>query len=172
MDYSNQSYSSKTYTHRQDYYDNDGMRDNDRPGKGGHSKRRRYNSMGGGGHSKSKRMTDRNNFRNENVQRANAYLSDKGEVIVTPGASNDTSGRRERGGLERKNDVLQTRIMELEKAAQNPFGKYGGKNKLRKKDAMTITDRLNSTQINVYLKQNLFPFVKFLPPKWMRYSEK
>ena len=48
---------------------------------------------GKGGHSKSKRMTDRNNFRNENVQRANTYLSDKGEVIVTPGASNDTSVR-------------------------------------------------------------------------------
>ena len=42
----------------------------------------------------------------------------------------------------------------------------------RKKDTMTMTDRLNSSQINEYLKQNLFPHVKFLPPKWMRYSDK
>ena len=50
------------------------------------------------------------------------------------------------GGIE--NDVLKTRIMELKKAAQNPFGKCGGKNKLHKKDAMIMIDRLNSTQIN------------------------
>ena len=79
--------------------------------------------------------------------------------------------------MERGNEDLKTRIMELEQAAQrvgNGFiaGKFGGKNKVRKKDAMTMTDRLNATQINVYLKQNLFPHVKFLPPKWMRYSEK
>ena len=50
-------------------------------------------------------------------------------------------------------------------------GKYSGKNKIRKKDGMTATDRLNCTQINSYLKNDLFPYIKFLPPKWMKYSD-
>ena len=79
--------------------------------------------------------------------------------------------------MENDNENLRNRIIELEQAAEgmrtNIAGlKFGGKNKVRKKDSLTMTDRLNATQINEYLKQKLFPYIKFLPNKWMKYSDK
>ena len=79
--------------------------------------------------------------------------------------------------LVNDNKNLRNRIIELERVAEgmrtnNSGLKYGGKNKVRKKDSLTMTDRLNATQINEYLKQKLFPYIKFLPNKWMKYSDK
>ena len=125
--------------------------------------------------------SEKNDWRTKNGKGANAYISNRGEGAGNSRTIDDTQWRYEMSGergkeLERENEDLKRKIMELEEAAltaSNGFvGKYGGKNKIRKKDAMTMTDRLNSCQINEYLKQNLFPHVKFLPPKWMRYSDK
>lgn len=74
--------------------------------------------------------------------------------------------------LERENEDLRSRIVELEHVAQGVRSKFSGKNHVRKKDTLTMTDRLNSSQMNAYLKKKLFPYVKFLPKRWMKYKKK
>ena len=101
-------------------------------------------------------------------------------MMVSPPQNNDAmvliTGQQDRNEkLLRENEVLRQQVKELEeirkKVRYGMTGKYSGKNKIRKKDAMTTTDRLNCTQINSYLKNKLFPYIKFLPPKWMRYGD-
>ena len=119
-------------------------------------------------------------------QRKHSYMNgtspkkrNKVNAAITPMQGDDTimqsTGGQERNmELKNENEQLRMRIRELqefqEKINNGMAGKYSGKNKIRKKDGMTATDRLNCTQINSYLKNDLFPYIKFLPPKWMKYS--
>ena len=160
--------SKQSHLRKRDLYEDDEESEND-------------TSRVGGGYPKRTRITGLKEVQNINQEHERG-MSDGEEVIVTSRSSRNarvrsSEAQERRRELEDENEDLKTRILELQHAAQrieNNFvrGKLCGKNKIRKKDAMTMTDRLNATQINVYLKQNLFPHVKFLPTKWMRYSEK
>ena len=89
------------------------------------------------------------------MDRSGHKRSNKVEVMVTPIPSNDASvrntGQEERNEeLEKENEHLKIRILETEEVAQRVrnglTGKYSGKNKICKKDAMTTKDQLNCTQ--------------------------
>ena len=90
------------------------LRNNDVEGGGGNSKKRSsYNIM-----EKGNNRSEKNHWRPNNEKRANAYISNSGKVTKF----NDTQWRCEMSGergkeLERENEDLKRKIMELEEEA-------------------------------------------------------
>jgi len=105
----------------------------------------------------------------EESEEDDGRLSGGSSLRVNQVDCSDSAGRERK--LASENEALQVQIRELHAAMQKKT-KFCGKNKVRKKNLLTVADRLNAAQINDYLKKNLLPIVKFLPRKWMKYNDK
>ena len=128
-----------------------------------------YTSSDNEGDMSDEETGESDDSQHEDYEEDDGRLSGGSSLGVNQVDCSDSAGRERK--LASENEALQVQIRELHAAMQKKT-KFCGKNKVRKKNLLTVADRLNAAQINDYLKKNLLPIVKFLPRKWMKYNDK